>query len=321
MEYLTEEQVRSVLTYEALLPAVERALIDLSAGRIQQPVRSILSIPEHGGRFALMPAIDGDLMGVKLVTVYEGNRTAAHASGCHSAALRAHRRAARRDGRPPHHRNAHRRRLRPRDPPAGPSRCAGRSRSSAAASRRAPICAHLRMVRSFRAGPRLEPYPGKRPPLRRGIRRHGLRDTAEAAVRGADVVVSVSSVSEPIVRGAWLGEQTLVCAVGAVGPHMRELDDEAMRAAIVVESREAAQRESGDLIGSGANVYAELGELLAGTTQTHTTRPSSNLWESPRKIWPQPRSSGSNGRSKAKGIAHGEGRSSLVQLTYVRQLW
>ena len=75
MEYLSEEQVRSVLTYEALLPAVERALIDLSGGRIQQPVRSVLSIPEHGGRFALMPAIGGDLMGVKLVTVYEGPRT------------------------------------------------------------------------------------------------------------------------------------------------------------------------------------------------------------------------------------------------------
>ena len=73
MEYLDEEKVRSLLTYEALIPAVERALIDLSAGRIQQPVRSILRVPEHEGIFALMPAVDGELMGVKLVTFYEEN--------------------------------------------------------------------------------------------------------------------------------------------------------------------------------------------------------------------------------------------------------
>lgn len=36
-----------------------------------------------------------------------------------------------------------------------------------------------------------------------------------------------------------------------------------MKGQIVVESREAAVRESGDLIGSGATVAAEIGELLA----------------------------------------------------------
>jgi hypothetical protein len=35
MEYLAEETVRSLLTWEDLIPAVERALIDLSAGKIQ----------------------------------------------------------------------------------------------------------------------------------------------------------------------------------------------------------------------------------------------------------------------------------------------
>lgn len=52
-------------------------------------------------------------------------------------------------------------------------------------------------------------------------------------------------------------------AVGALGPRFRELDDHAMRAALVVESRAALERESGDVILSGTPVYAELGELLA----------------------------------------------------------
>jgi thiomorpholine-carboxylate dehydrogenase len=89
--------------------------------------------------------------------------------------------------------------------------------------------------------------------------------TPEEAVRGADVVVTVASVREPLLRGAWLGPHTLVCAVAVVTPDRRELDDTAMKGAIVVESREAALRESGDIIGSGQPLYAELGEILAGT--------------------------------------------------------
>ena len=89
---------------------------------------------------------------------------------------------------------------------------------------------------------------------------------AEQAVRGADVVVTVTNSPDPVLRGAWLKEGAHVNAVGAVGPQRREIDEEAMKNAIVVvESREAAERESGDILQSGAAIYAELGELLAGT--------------------------------------------------------
>ena len=73
MEFLDEAKVRSLLTYEALLPAVERALTDLSLGKIQQPVRTVLRVADYEGFFALMPAVLDDLMGVKLVTFYERN--------------------------------------------------------------------------------------------------------------------------------------------------------------------------------------------------------------------------------------------------------
>ena len=49
MEFLDEEKVRSLLTYEALIPGVEQALISLSLGKTQQPVRTILRIAEHEG--------------------------------------------------------------------------------------------------------------------------------------------------------------------------------------------------------------------------------------------------------------------------------
>src|SRR4029079_19616010 len=55
-----------------------------------------------------------------------------------------------------------------------------------------------------------------------------------------------------------------VNAIGACRPDWRELDDEAMTNVVFVDSREGEMRESGDVILSGANIYAERGEALAG---------------------------------------------------------
>ena len=89
--------------------------------------------------------------------------------------------------------------------------------------------------------------------------------SAEDAVRGADVVVTATDSQQPVLRGAWLKPGVLVNAVGAVGPVRRELDDDAMRGAVVVDSREAAMQESADISLAKASIYAELGELLAGS--------------------------------------------------------
>jgi thiomorpholine-carboxylate dehydrogenase len=78
------------------------------------------------------------------------------------------------------------------------------------------------------------------------------------------VVFTVTSSPEPVLFGKWLRKDALVCAVGAVTPGRRELDDEAMRGAVIVESREAARQEAGDILLSHAQVTAEIGELLNG---------------------------------------------------------
>jgi ornithine cyclodeaminase/alanine dehydrogenase-like protein (mu-crystallin family) len=78
------------------------------------------------------------------------------------------------------------------------------------------------------------------------------------------VVVTVTSSSEPILSAKWLESDAVVIAVGSVGPTRRELDDDVMKFAVVVESRESTALEAGEVIHSGAPVYAELGELLNG---------------------------------------------------------
>ena len=72
MTSLNEEKVRSLLRMEELIPAMAGALRDLSAGKVVQPLRQVLSITEHGGFFGVMPAYGGAL-GAKLVTFFPDN--------------------------------------------------------------------------------------------------------------------------------------------------------------------------------------------------------------------------------------------------------
>ncbi|HET9330489.1 MAG TPA: hypothetical protein VFO23_08190, partial [Steroidobacteraceae bacterium] len=110
--------------------------------------------------------------------------------------------------------------------------------------------------------------------------RHGARAMdAESAVRGADVVVTVTSSREPVLQGAWLKPGAHVNAVGACLPDWRELDDAAMRGStLVVDSRAAALQESGDVILSGAEIGAEAGEVFTGTRRV--ARESTTVFKS-----------------------------------------
>src|SRR6185437_11893359 len=56
-----------------LIPAMEKALIDFSAGRVTQPVRSIISVDPPGGFLGLMPALTPNGLGLKAVTFYPSN--------------------------------------------------------------------------------------------------------------------------------------------------------------------------------------------------------------------------------------------------------
>src|ERR1041385_5661011 len=70
--FLDEAAVRRLLRYEELIPAIERALSDLSGGRVVQPVRVVVPVADHKGFFGVMPAYAGAL-GAKLVTFYPAN--------------------------------------------------------------------------------------------------------------------------------------------------------------------------------------------------------------------------------------------------------
>ncbi|XP_057681911.1 ketimine reductase mu-crystallin [Corythoichthys intestinalis] len=92
-----------------------------------------------------------------------------------------------------------------------------------------------------------------------------LCDSAKTAVTEADVIVTVTSSSEPVLFGKWVKPGAHVAAVGACSPDRRELDNVLMKEAVVyVDSREGAAVESGDILLSGVEVFAELGEVISG---------------------------------------------------------
>ncbi|KAM3835939.1 ketimine reductase mu-crystallin, partial [Diretmus argenteus] len=94
--------------------------------------------------------------------------------------------------------------------------------------------------------------------------------SVEEAVKGADAIVTVTRSTEPVLFGRWVKPGAHVAAVGACRPNWRELDDVLMKEAVVyTDSREGAAAESGDVILSGAEVFAELGEVVNGTRPAH----------------------------------------------------
>jgi ornithine cyclodeaminase/alanine dehydrogenase-like protein (mu-crystallin family) len=262
--FLNEDQVRSVLSYDDLIPAIRQALMDFSAGRAVQPLRTVLSVAAHGGWFAVMPAVYGGVMGAKMVTFYPKN--VALQKHTHMAMIQLFRSdtgepLAVMDGRLiTEMRTAAVSAVAVDRLAQRSARVLGILGSGVQARSHVQALSRVRRFEEIRVWSRTEEN------ARRFADEVGAQvTTAEEAVSGADVVLTLTSSPVPILQGRWLKRDAVVCAVGAATPDRRELDNEAMRGAVVVESREAAMKEPGDILLAKALVSAEIGELLNGT--------------------------------------------------------
>ncbi len=264
MLILDEEQVRAVVRIGDLIPAVEKALIDFSTGRVTQPVRKMLAVDEFEGFFAPMPVIMEDGMGVKLLSYYPRNDE--RDLPTHHAMIVLFRPET---GEPLAMMEA---RLITEMRTAAVSAAATKVMASPDAKTLAILGSGVQARGHFRALSLVRRFEDirvwSRTPehAKRFADEIGAKVTsAREAVTGADVVVTVTSAVEPILQGAWLKPGAHVNAVGSPRPTWRELDDAAMGNVVVVDSREAVLTESGDVILSKTAIHAELGEVLAGT--------------------------------------------------------
>lgn len=113
-------------------------------------------------------------------------------------------------------------------------------------------------------------------------------ETVEAAVRGADLIVTATSSREPVVRREWIAEGAHLNVVGASIPAAREVDSAMMAAAsLFVDRRESTLNESGDYLMAlreGAigpdHIRAEIGEVLVGEKPGRTSAAEITLFKS-----------------------------------------
>jgi len=112
--------------------------------------------------------------------------------------------------------------------------------------------------------------------------------SAQEAVRGADIVVTSTTSTDPVLDGSWLVPGMHINAIGANFPQKHELNGEAIRRCdiIVADSREQSKLESGDLIqmyGDDKRRWAsvtELAEIVAGKTPGRSNPQQITLFKS-----------------------------------------
>lgn len=110
----------------------------------------------------------------------------------------------------------------------------------------------------------------------------------EAAVRGADVVCTVTAALDPILQAGWISPGCHINAVGSSTPAACEIDPALMAAAsLFVDRRDAALAESGDVLralAAGAmgedHIRAELGDVLRGHHAGRATANEITLYKS-----------------------------------------
>jgi ornithine cyclodeaminase/alanine dehydrogenase-like protein (mu-crystallin family) len=241
--YLTEANVDSLLTPADALEAVEGSFRRLAAGQVENRPRERLRLED--GVFAVMPAVDRELRlaGVKtyawlpngtpfvvvlfdtesaeLAGIVEADRLGQLRTGAASGVAAKY---LAREG----------------AASLGVLGCGWQARSQVACIREAlpwieRVIAYCRTQESLASFcDEMDAEPGE-----------SHRDPA-----GCDVVVTVTTSKDPVLRGEWLRPGALVCAVGANEPRARELDNVVLQRAAFVccDSREQARLESGDLI-------------------------------------------------------------------------
>jgi len=290
MLIISATQVRELIDMKEAVDAVERALIEFSAGAAVMPVRVATPVPAHSGLMLAMPAFLSrtDALGSKIVTVYKNNpqqglpiilaavivndpdtgKVLALMDGTYLTAVRT----------------------------AAASGVATRHLATPGPKVLAILGAGVQGGSHLWAMREVAQVTGVRVYNRTRVKADALKatyeprfripievaDSAEAAVRGADLIVVATTASTPVLNWAWLKPGSHINAVGSHAPGVRELDsDTVAHARVVVDSREANFAECGDILiplqeGRITRDHAadEIGEVASGAKpgRTHATQ-------------------------------------------------
>ncbi len=280
MLLLSEKQVQGLIDIDELIAALEQSHIQYSAGNAVMPVRLVVPLPQIDGRITSMPGYlnEDKALGMKVVTYFQNNpkqnlpailatimlfstetgKMIAAMDGGYITAIR--------------------------------TACASAMATKILANPQTPVLgilgagvqarAHIQALTRVRKLEKIKLYSPSgasaavlkremEPQFQASIE---ATNSADEAVRDADLVVTVTTAKEPILKKDWLKPGVHINAVGSHRPDQREIDGATLaQAKVVVDSREAIMAECGDILlaikeGSIAkeNIHGEIGEVLAG---------------------------------------------------------
>lgn len=296
MHYIEKEEVISLLDMPGCVPLMRDVLMDYCAGRVIQPLRSVMPIdprrllgmmpsanlatgiagvkvlsvfldnfqkglPSHQGTVILFDAENGRLKALLDADAITGIRTAAVSAAATDALAR----------------------------PDAHTLCILGSGLQAHRHLEA-----IRLVRDLREVRVWDVFPDSvqryktEMEAKFGIPVVDCSQNVRAAVEGADIVCTVTSAKEPILFGAHVSPGTHINAVGACGAAVRELDTEAVRKGrLFCDSRESCMNEAGDLLiplKKGElkedHLLGEIGLVLSGQLPGRTSAEDITIFES-----------------------------------------
>jgi ornithine cyclodeaminase len=284
---LNHQEVEQLLPMTECISAMADAFTALARGEAHQPLRTIFKPPEIKGVLAMMPtfrASPSPLFGLKAICVFPGNAAIgkdAHQGGVilfdgtngeplaliNASAITAIRTAAV---------SALATRLLARED-AGDLAIIGagvQARPHLIAISCVRPLKKIRVAsRSFESAQRFaSEMQAQFPILLEPV------ETIEAAVRGADIIVTATTSWEPVVRREWISPGAHINAIGTYSPKARELDTATIAAAsLFVDRRESALNEAGDYLIPASegvigpeHIRADLGEVLIGAHSGRT---------------------------------------------------
>lgn len=293
MRFIDREEVAARLGYARAIPLVRDAMIAFSAGTTRQLLRSILPLGD-GRLFGVMPGATPETFGAKLISVFPGNaargvqshqglvvlfdpETGAPVCVLHAGEITAIRTAAasavatdalaRRDA----------------------TRLAIFGTGEQAATHARAI-AQVRPLASIALWGR--DY-GRAVALalrlcgELGIDVTAVADGAAAAA-GADIICTVSSAGEPVLRGAWVDPGTHLNVVGSSHAGPAEIDSDLVAASrFIADSREGVVAQGAEFLRAKAagriddsHIAGEIGAVLAGTIEGRQSPEQITLYKS-----------------------------------------
>ncbi len=293
---LSQTEVRELLPMDRCIELMAEALTGLSAGEAVNPLRHGIFLPDRSGLLGLMPGYTAEpaALGVKVIAVFpdnHGSELDSHQgivalfdaqNGCPLAILEASEITAIRTAAA----SGLATRLLARED-ASELAILGSGRQARAHLEAMAAVRPLNKVRVF--SPHREHREGFAAKARR---RSSLLvravDSAEEAVRGADIICTTTTSADPVVHGSWIHPGAHINAAGSSVASDRELDTASvLRARLFVDCRESTVNEAGDFLipkKEGAvtdeHIQGELGEILLGRIQGRQSADEVTLFKS-----------------------------------------